>query len=248
MLQAGVHFGHQASRWHPKMAPFIYTQRNGVHIINLEKTQEELAKTLSAVKQMAKEGKVILFTSTKPQAQEIVKQAAIDCGMPYLVDRWIGGLLTNFSEIHRLLKKYRTLKEEQANGELGRYTKKEQLEFSKQIAVWDDTIGGIAVLEKIPDALFIPAMQREKTAVTEANQMEVSIIGICDTNANPAKAAYVIPANDDAVKSITLMVSLVAAAVKEGKAEAPVAPPKAAPSATGASPVREERAAVIAEG
>lgn len=217
MLQSGVHFGHHVSRWHPKMKPFIYGDRNQVHIINLEKTEEQLHAVLPVVKQMAAEGKQVLFVTTKPQARELVKQAAIDCGMPYLTERWLGGLLTNFAEIKKLIKKYNSLKEKQAKGELVNYTKKEQLEISKELEKMDTYLAGLATLERMPDALFIPAVQREKTAVVEANKMNVPIIGVCDSNANPVKVTYPIPANDDAVKSITMMVNLVASAIKEGK-------------------------------
>jgi len=219
MLQSGVHFGHKVSRWHPKMKPFIFTQRNGIHVINLEETQLKLKATLEAVKNLASEGKVILFISTKPQAREIVKQAAIACGAPYLVDRWIGGLLTNFAEIKKLIKKYISLKEQQASGELEKYTKQEQLEIAKELIKMDVSLIGLTGLEKIPDVLFIPALQAEKTAVLEANRTHVQIIGVCDTNSNPDKAYYIIPANDDAVNSITMMSNLVAEAVKEGKKE-----------------------------
>ncbi len=216
MLQSGVHFGHHVSRWHPKMKPFVYGDRNQVHIINLEKTEEQLHSVLPAIKQMAAEGKQILFVTTKPQARELVKQAAIDCGMPYLTERWLGGLLTNFAEIKKLIKKYNALKEKQTKGELGNYTKKEQLEISKELEKMDTYLAGLSTLERMPDALFIPSVQREKTAVVEANKMNVPIIGVCDTNANPAKVSYVIPANDDAVKSITLILNLVRDAIKEG--------------------------------
>ncbi len=220
MLQAGVHFGHQTSRWHPKMKDFIYTDRNGVHVIDLEKTTAQLEEVLPQIKKMAAEGKTILFVSTKPQAREIVKAAAMDCGMPFLTDRWLGGMLTNFTEIKKLVKKYNTLKEEQANGELEKYTKKEQLDIAKELEKMDIYLGGIAKLEKMPDALFLPSMQREKTAVMEANRMHVPIVSVCDTNANPLKADWIIPANDDAVNAIKMIVNLVAAAIKEGKAEA----------------------------
>lgn len=219
MLQAGAHFGHKVSRWHPKMKPYIFTTRNGVHVIDLDKTQSKLKEVLEAVKKFASQGKVILFITTKPQAREIVKQAAISCGALYLVERWIGGLLTNFPEIKKLLKKYLALKADQASGAWAKYTKKEQLEFAKELAALDQSLSGLSVLERIPDALFIPSLQREKTAVMEANRMHVPIIAICDTNSNPAKADYFIPANDDAVKSIKMMVELVAEAVKEGKLE-----------------------------
>ncbi|PIR04300.1 MAG: 30S ribosomal protein S2 [Candidatus Magasanikbacteria bacterium CG11_big_fil_rev_8_21_14_0_20_39_34] len=219
MLQAGVHFGHQSSRWHPKMKPYIFTVRNGVHVIDLEKTQQKLEETLMAVKEKAAKGQKILFVSTKPQAKEIVKKAAIDCGMPYLVDRWIGGMLTNFVEIKKLIKKYVSLKEQRDSGELEKYTKKEQLQIAKELEKMSHYLEGLLSLDGLPDALFIPALQREKTAVVEANRTGVPVVGIADTNANPAKAEYIIPANDDAVRSIELMVGLVRDAIKEGNAE-----------------------------
>lgn len=246
MLQAGVHFGHQASRWHPKMKPYIFTQRNTIHVIDLERTQAELEKTLAAVKQMAAAGKTILFATTKPQGREIVKQAAIDCGMPYLVERWMGGLLTNFSEMKRLFKKYLSLKSQQASGELERYTKAEQLKIGKELEKKDKFLSGLARLEKLPDALFIPSVQQEKTAVTEANQLGVPIIGVCDTNANPALVTHVIPANDDAVNAIAMIVNLVRDAIKEGREEWEKNQAKAA---TEAPPEikREERAQTVVE-
>ncbi|OGH64771.1 MAG: 30S ribosomal protein S2 [Candidatus Magasanikbacteria bacterium RIFCSPHIGHO2_01_FULL_41_23] len=217
MLQAGAHFGHHVSRWHPQMKPFIFTERNRIHILNLEKTEAQLNTVLPAIKQMAAEGKQILFVTTKPQARELVKQAAIDCGMPYLTERWLGGMLTNFSEIKKLIKKYISLKDKQAKGELSNYTKKEQLEISKELEKMDTFLAGLVTLDRMPDALFIPSVQREKTAMTEAGKTGVEIIGICDTNANPTKVTHVIPANDDAVKSITIMVHLVRDAINEGK-------------------------------
>ncbi len=219
MLSAGVHFGHQVSRWHPKMKPFIFTIRNGVHVIDLEKTQEKMKETLEAVKKLAQEGKVILFVSTKPQAKALVKQAAIDCGMPYLVERWLGGLLTNYSELKKLIKKYNTMKEEQASGEWEKYTKKEQVNFAKELLKMDKSLTGLATLTKMPDVLFIPSLQREKTALLEANKMKVQVVGICDTNSNPDKTDYFIPANDDAVNAIKMLVNLVSEAVKEGRVE-----------------------------
>jgi small subunit ribosomal protein S2 len=239
MLQAGVHFGHQASRWHPKMKPFIFTERNGVHVIDLEKTQVELEVVLGQVKKMATEGKVILFVSTKPQAREIVRQAAIDCGMPYLVDRWIGGLLTNFSEIKKSLATYNRLKAEQLSGELEKYTKKEQLDISKKLEKMDLSFGGLVGLEKIPDVVFLPAFQREKTAVIEANKMGVEVIGVCDTNANPEKATYVIPANDDAVNAIRMITNLVSEAISAGVKEIPVVVPEKKEEKRSARPTQE---------
>lgn len=219
MLQAGVHFGHKVSRWHPKMKPFIFSQRNQIHIIDLEVTKAQLESVLPEVKKMAADGKKILFVSTKPQAREIVKAAAKECGMPYLTDRWIGGMLTNFAEIRKLIRKYSSLVDQQEKGELEKYTKKEKLEIERQIEKMEKYLGGLTTLARMPDALFVPAVQREKTAITEANRMGIPVVGICDANANPSKVAHVIPANDDAVKSIELMVSVVRDAVKEGVAE-----------------------------
>jgi small subunit ribosomal protein S2 len=219
MLKAGVHFGHQTSRWHPKMGQFIFTQRHGVHIINLEKTRAQLDTVLKEVQAMAASGKRILFVSTKPQAKEMVKKASVDCGMPYLVDRWIGGMLTNFAEISKLIKSYNELKEKQQSGELEKYTKKERLDIARKLEKMDAYVAGISTLDQMPDAVFLPAMQREKTAVTEANKTGVIVIGVCDTNANPDKAQHVIPANDDAVKSIGMIVDLVSQAISAGAKE-----------------------------
>jgi len=219
MLQAGAHFGHQVSRWHPKMKPFIFSQRNGVHIIDLRQTLEQMQQVLPEIKKMAETGKIILFVSTKPQAREIVKQAAVDCGMPYLVDRWLGGALTNFDEIKKLIRKYVTLKEKQAKGEFDQYTKKEQLEIKRNLEKMGSYLEGLSSLTSMPDAVFMPSVQREKTALVEARKTDVPVIGICDTNANPDKVDYVICSNDDAVKSIEMMVRLVSGAIKEGRAE-----------------------------
>jgi len=217
MLKAGVHFGHQTSRWHPKMKPFIFMKRNNVHIINLEETKKQLELIVPEIKNMAAEGKNILFVSTKPQAKEVVQKAATECNMPYLTDRWLGGLLTNFKEMDKLIKKYNTLKAQQASGELEKYTKKEQLDIKKDLEKMDLYIGGLRELKKIPDVVFIPSVQKEKTAVTEAGRMGVPIIGVCDTNANPIKVAYPIPGNDDALKAIILIVDVVTQAIKEGQ-------------------------------
>lgn len=216
MLQAGLHFGHSVSRWHPKMKDFIFTTRNQVHVIDLDKTQEQLKQVLEDVKNMAAEGKKILFVSTKPQAREIVKNAAVSCEMPYLVERWIGGMLTNFNEIKKLIRKFNTMTEKKAKGELGNYTKKEQLEISRELEKQGKTLTGLSALNRIPDIIFVPSVQKEKTAITEANRLNIPIVGVCDTNANPNKVDYVIAANDDAVKSIEMIVNLVAGAVKEG--------------------------------
>jgi len=219
MLKAGVHFGHQKSRWHPKMEQYIFGVRNGVHIIDLEKTQEQLEKALNYVKNLAAKGQVILFVGTKRQAREITKAAAISCEMPYLVERWIGGLLTNFDEVKRRLKKYHNLKEMFATGEIEKYTKKEQVTMKKTLEKLDKYLIGLTSLDKMPDALYIADMRTEKTALAEATRTEVPTVAVCDTNVNPEQVNYAIPANDDAVNSIKLIVEMVAEAVNEDRKE-----------------------------
>lgn len=231
MLQTGMHFGHRSSRWHPKMQPYIHSERNGVHIIDLEKTAAYLAKALSFVRDTVAAGGTILIVGTKEQAKSIIEEAGKDCGMPFVHRRWLGGTLTNFKMIKdNLLGRYLDLKSQKEKGELGKYTKKEQLEFTKKIEELDVKIGGFAALSKLPEAIFILDLKTEETAFAEAKETKVPIIAVCDTNVNPDGVAYPIPANDDAVKSIELVVKLVAEAVKEGKklyAERPiVATPK----------------------
>lgn len=219
MLKAGMHFGHQKSRWHPKMKQYIFGVRNGVHILNLERTVEDLQKALEYTTNLVASGKTILFVGTKRQAQAIVKSAAEDCGMPFLTERWIGGLLTNFDETKHRLKKYKSLKMQIESGEIEKYTKKEQIDIKKSVAKMDKYLSGLTTVEKMPDALFIIDMRVSKTAVAEAERTNVPIVAICDTNVNPEQAAVVIPANDDAVNSIKIITNLIAEAVKEGKVQ-----------------------------
>ena len=219
MLKAGAHFGHQTSRRHPKMAPYIFTQRNGVHVFDLELTQVELEKTLNHVKELASNGKTVLFLGTKKQAKEAVKNSAINCGMPYLVERWIGGMLTNFPEVKKRLRKYNELKTQFANGEIERYTKKEILNLKQKMEKMEKYLIGLVGLEKLPDAIYVASVHAEKTAILEAQRMGVEIIGVCDTNANPTKTDWMIPANDDAVNSIKMITELIADAINEGKLE-----------------------------
>ena len=219
MLKAGVHFGHQKSRWHPKMENFIFGARNGVHIIDLEKTLEEAEKALAYVKTLASKGQVILFVGTKRQAREIIKSAAQKCGMPFLVERWIGGLLTNFEEVKRRLKKYKHLREQFETREIEKYTKKEQVNLKKQLEKMDKYLIGLTKLEKMPDALYVADMRTEKTALAEAQRMEIPTVAVCDSNTDPNKVDYAIPANDDAVNSIKMIADLIAEAAEEGRQE-----------------------------
>lgn len=220
MLKAGVHFGHQANKWHPKMAPFIFTQRNNVHIIDLEKTQEMLAKALDFVKVSASQGKTFLLVCTKEQAKPIVKKYAEEAGVPYVTERWLGGLLTNFEEIHQsLFKKIRRLKGLRDTGEITKYTKKEQIRIGKEIDKMDKVIGSMEDMDKRPDIVFIVDVKRDKTAFEEAKITGINIVAITDTNANPDGIAYPIPANDDATHSIELLVKVITDAIKEGKSQ-----------------------------
>lgn len=219
MLKAGVHFGHQKSRWHPKMQPYLFGVRNGVHVIDLDKTVEELQKALDYVYTLASKGKMVLFVGTKRQAREIIKAAAESCGMPFVTERWIGGLLTNFEEFKRRLKKYKGLKEMVATGEIEKYTKKEQVSIKKQIEKMDKYLAGLVTVDRLPEALYIADLRVEKTAVTEANRINLPMIAVCDSNVDPSKVTFPIPANDDAVNSIKLVADLMAEAVKAGTAE-----------------------------
>jgi small subunit ribosomal protein S2 len=219
LLQAGVHFGHQTSKWHPKMKKFIFGERQGIHIINLEETQKALEKALAFARQTSARGGIVLFVGTKKQAADIVAKSAMEAGMPYVNKRWLGGTLTNFVNMAQLLRKYRDLKRKLEKGELNKYTKFEQLKFSEQVKSYDDKIGGLIDLLRIPDAVFIFDIRKDKTALEEATRRGVKVLALCDTNVNPKGVDYCIPANDDAVKSIELMSGLVAAAVKEGRDE-----------------------------
>lgn len=220
MLQAGMHFGHRTSRWHPKMEPFIFGAKAGVHIIDLEASQKQLEAALDFVKGIASRGGTVLFVGTKPQAKESVKAEAIRCGMPHVTERWLGGTLTNFPQIKKTLKRLKTLKDQRDKGELKKYTKKEQLMIDREIEEMEFKMGGIQDVEKLPDALFVVDVKTEKTAVTEAAVVGTKVVALCDTNVNPTHVAQVIPGNDDAAKTIALIARLVADAVKEGKAEA----------------------------
>ncbi|MFA5946192.1 MAG: 30S ribosomal protein S2 [Patescibacteria group bacterium] len=216
MLKAGVHFGHQSSKWHPKMKQFIFGERQGVHVINVEKTQIELEKTLSFVTNVVAKGGNILFVGTKRQAQEIVAKYASECGMPYVNVRWLGGTLTNFPQIQRLIRHYLDLKDKREKGELRKYTKLEQLQFDREIAELDEKIGGISIMTRLPDAVFILDARAEKTVVREATSVHIPIVALVDSNVNPTGIAHIIPGNDDASASIEMITKLVSEAVKEG--------------------------------
>ena len=219
MLQSGVHFGHQISRWHPKMKPFIYGTRNNVHIVNLEKTAEQLTQSCDFMQKVVSTGGTILFLGTKNQVKPILEREAKRCGMPYISEHWIGGFLTNFPIVIKLAKKYKDLVRRKEAGELVKYTKKEQLDFEKEINKLQLMVYGIKDLEKLPEAIFVWDVKSEKTAVKEARVKKVPIIGICDTNTNPEGIDYIIPCNDDATKAIELIITFIANCILEAKKE-----------------------------
>ena len=220
MLKSGVHFGHKKSRRHPKMEPYIHTIRNEIHIIDLEKTVEKLQSALDFIKDVTKRGGVILFVGTKKQAQKAVEEAAQNCGMPYVHNRWIGGTLTNFTVISKLIKKFKTMKSKLESGEIAtKYTKKEQLDFTREIDELRSNLGGIQDLTKMPDAMIIVDLICEGTALREARKKSVPIIALCDTNVNPELVDYPVPCNDDALKTIEMMMKLFGSAISEARAE-----------------------------
>lgn len=221
LLQAGAHFGHKSERWNPKMSPFIYAKKSGIHVIDLEKTKEELEKALDYVSSLAKEGKTVLFVGTKRQAQEITKEEAEKAGMPYVNIRWLGGTLTNFKTVVSQVKKMVALREEKAKGEWEKYSKKEQALRKKELERLTEAIGGLENLKELPDALFIIDILKENIAIKEAKKMKIPTIAIVDTNTNPDIIDYVIPANDDAVKSIRFIAGKIADAISDEK-ELPV--------------------------
>jgi small subunit ribosomal protein S2 len=219
MLQAGAHFGHQTSKWHPKMKKFIFGSRQGIHIINLEETQKALERAMAFAKQTTSRGGIVLFVGTKKQAADIVRSAALEAGMPFVDKRWLGGTLTNFAVITQVLRKFKDLKRKQEKGELGKYTKFEQLKFNEQLDQLEEKVGGIKELNRIPEAVFILDIRKDKTALEEAKRRGVKVIALCDSNVNPTEVDYPIPSNDDAVKTIDMMAKLMAQACKEGREE-----------------------------
>ncbi len=218
LLKAGMHFGHRTSKWHPKMEPFIFGSRKGIHIIDLRKTQVMLEAALEYLKKQAQEGKSILLVGTKMQVKKILKKTAEETNMPYVSERWLGGLLTNFAVIRNLVRKLKDLIEKRDSGKLDKYTKKERLDFDREIAKLETNVGGLVSLTKTPDIIFIWDIKKEKTAFAEALKKKIPLVAVCDTNVNPDGVKYIIPANDDATKGIKLVMGLVKEAMLEGKA------------------------------
>lgn len=209
MLKSGMHFGHRTSKWHPKMAPFIFGKRNGVHIIDLVQSKQKFEDALAFMTKLTEEGKTILFVGTKMQVKELIKKTATDLNQPYICEKWMGGTLTNFLVIKKLIKKYKDLLDDKSTGKLSRYTKKEQLEISREIEKLELKVGGLTNMNKLPDALFIWDIKIEKTAILEAKKKNIPVVAICDTNTNPTGIKYPIPSNDDATKTIKLVLNAI---------------------------------------
>ncbi len=217
LLESGVHFGHRTNKWHPGMRPYIFTERNGIHILDLQQTVKAINAAYNVVRDTVAAGGTILFIGTKRQAQETIKEEAIRCGMPYVTERWLGGMLTNWTTISQRIGELERLEKLHETGEINSYTKKEALMIDREINRLMIRLSGVRNMKKIPDLLFIIDVSREETAVHEANLKNVPIIAMVDTNCDPRNVDYVIPSNDDAIRAIKLMVAKIADAVIEGK-------------------------------
>jgi small subunit ribosomal protein S2 len=219
LLEAGMHFGHQTRRWNPKMRPFIFAERNGIHIIDLAQTAQRLEVALDFVRETVARGELVLFVGTKKQAQEPIAQEAARAGMPYVNKRWLGGMMTNFVTIRKRMGLLEQLEARQQAGDFERMTKKEAAKLTEEMTKLQATLGGMRKMKRVPGAIFIIDPHRERIAVTEANKLEIPVIGTGDTNVDPDELDYIIPANDDAIRSIRLLCPRVAEAAIEGARE-----------------------------
>jgi small subunit ribosomal protein S2 len=218
LLESGVHFGHRTNKWDPRMKPYIFTERNGIHIIDLQQTSKLLNQAYNVIRDAVASGGMILFVGTKRQAQDTIAEEATRCGMPYVTERWMGGMLTNWSTMHARIQELERLEKMRDNNELERLTKKEGLLIGREITRLQTRLSGTRSMKRRPDLLFIVDVGREEAAVHEANLLNLPIIGLVDTNCNPQNVDYVVPSNDDAIRAIKLLVAKVADAVLEGKA------------------------------
>ena len=219
LLEAGVHFGHLKRKWNPAMAPYIFMERNGIHIIDLYKTVAKIDDAAAALKQIAKSGKRVLFVATKKQAKEVVAEKAAAINMPYVIERWPGGMLTNFPTIRKAVKKMTTIDKMTKDGTFDNLSKREKLQITRQRAKLEKTLGSIADLTRLPSALFVVDVMKEHIAVREANRLGIPVFAMVDTNSDPTNIDYVIPANDDATKSIEVILDAVCGAIVEGLEE-----------------------------
>ena len=217
LLEAGVHLGHQTRRWDPKMAEYIFQARNGIHIIDLQKTSKKLDEAYAFIKEQAEEGKDILFVGTKKQAQECMKEAALKCNMFYVDQRWLGGMLTNFGTIRARVERLKKLEEMQNDGTFDILPKKEVILLKKEMEKLEKNLGGIKEMTKLPGALFIVDPKKERIAILEARKLHIPVVGLIDTNCNPEDVDYPIPGNDDAIRAVKLIADVMANAVIEGR-------------------------------
>lgn len=219
LLEAGVHFGHLKKKWNPKMLPYIFAEKKGIHIIDLNKTAEGLQETAAALKSIAKSGKKIMFVATKKQAKEIVSECAKKVNMPFVTERWLGGMLTNFNTVRKSVKKMQSIEKMLSDGSAESLTKKEKLTLSRDKEKMEKVLGGIAQISRLPAALFLVDIGHEHIALAEAKRLNITTFGMVDTNCDPNKVEFAIPANDDAAKSIAIVVGYITAAIAEGLAE-----------------------------
>lgn len=219
MLEAGVHFGHLRKKWNPKMLPYIFMEKRGIHIIDLNKTKEELERTATALKQVAKSGKKILYVGTKKQAKDIIENAAKSVNMPFVTERWQGGMLTNFTTIRKSVKKMQNIERMLNDGTLDNITKKEKLVMNRERGKLEKVIGGISSLNRLPAALLMVDIKHEHLALAEAHRLGINTFAMCDTNSDPTSVDFAIPSNDDSSKSISLVINYLTEAIKEGLAE-----------------------------
>lgn len=217
LLEAGVHFGHQTRRWEPRMAEYIFQARNGIHIIDLQKTSKKIDEAYAFIKEQAEEGKTVLFVGTKKQAQECIKEAAEKCGMYYVDQRWLGGMLTNFNTIKSRIKRLKDLERMSEDGTFEVLPKKEVINLKKEMDKLESNLGGIKNMEEIPGVIFLVDPKKERNAVLEARKLNIPLVGIIDTNCNPEDLDYPIPGNDDAIRAVKLITDVMANAVIEGK-------------------------------
>lgn len=219
LLEAGVHFGHLKRKWNPAMAPYIFMERNGIHIIDLYKTAAKIDEAAAALKQIAKSGKKVLFVATKKQAKQVIADKASSINMPYVIERWPGGMLTNFPTIRKAVKKMATIDKMTKDGTFDNLSKREKLQITRQRAKLEKTLGSIADLNRLPSALFVVDVMKEHIAVAEANRLGIPVFAIVDTNSDPSNVDFVIPANDDASKSVEIILDAMCAAMTEGMEE-----------------------------
>jgi small subunit ribosomal protein S2 len=218
LLESGVHFGHRTNKWNPGMKPYIFTERNGIHIIDLQQTVKAITNAYNSIRDVVASGGVVMFVGTKRQAQETVHDEAIRCGMPYVTERWLGGMLTNWSTMHQRIVELERMEKLFATGDIEKLTKKEGLLIQREITRLNIHLSGVRNMVRVPDLVFVVDVSREYAAVHEANLLKIPVIAMVDTNCDPSSVDYVIPSNDDAIRAIKLLVAKMADAVEEGKA------------------------------